>query len=214
VENFATIVTKCFIRVKLPALLFLYPPSALANALHRPYHEVMRLLGIDPGTATVGYGVIDVDLDYHSTMVAFGVIKTPPQLPMAERLRIIYDDARQLLDLYRPAIVIIEKLFAFRNVTNVITVAQARGVLTLAAHQAGCQIAEYTPMQVKQTITGYGRAQKLEIQEMVRDMLELTAIPRPDDAADALAFALTHVQFLQGGADMTEDAPRESELAP
>jgi crossover junction endodeoxyribonuclease RuvC len=159
----------------------------------------MRLLGIDPGTATVGYGVIDVDGDFHPAMVAFGVIKTPPTLPMAERLRIIYDDARELLGLYRPGVVVIEKLFAFRNVTNVITVAQARGVLTLAAHQAGCRLAEYTPMQVKQTITGYGRAQKPEIQEMVRDLLGLSAIPRPDDAADALAFALTHVQFLQGG---------------
>ncbi len=165
----------------------------------------MRLLGIDPGTATVGYGVIDVDGDYRSTMVAFGVIKTPPKMPMAERLRIIYDDARELLALYKPGIVVIEKLFAFRNVTTVITVAQARGVLTLAAHQAGCTIAEYTPMQVKQTITGYGRAQKIEIQEMVRDMLELNAIPRPDDAADALAFALTHVQFLQGGGASDED---------
>jgi crossover junction endodeoxyribonuclease RuvC len=169
----------------------------------------MRLLGIDPGTATVGYGVIDVDGDYHSTMVAFGVIKTPPQMPMAERLRIIYDDARELLALYKPGVVIIEKLFAFRNVTNVITVAQARGVLTLAAHQAGCRLAEYTPMQVKQTITGYGRAQKLEIQEMVRDMLDLPTIPRPDDAADALAFALTHVQFLQGGG-----APESDDLSP
>jgi len=176
----------------------------------------MRLLGIDPGTATVGYGVIDVDGDFHATMVTYGVIKTPPKLPMAERLRIIYDDARELLTVYKPAVVVIEKLFAFRNVTTVITVAQARGVLTLAAHPAGCKLAEYTPMQVKQTITGYGRAQKLEIQEMVRDMLDLPTIPRPDDAADALAFALTHVQFLQGGgADEAEDdLDALPELAP
>lgn len=165
----------------------------------------MRLLGIDPGTATVGYGVIDVDPGFHCRMVTCGVIKTPPKLPMAERLRIIYDDTRELLTTYHPAVAVIEKLFAFRNVTNVITVAQARGVLTLAAHQAGCKVAEYTPMQVKQTITGYGRAQKLEIQEMVRDMLDLPTIPRPDDAADALAFALTHVQFLQGGAAEDDD---------
>lgn len=174
----------------------------------------MRLLGIDPGTATVGFGVIDVDGDFRSTMVAFGVIKTPPKLPMAERLRIIYDDARELLSVYQPGIVVIEKLFAFRNVTTVITVAQARGVLTLAAHQAGCRIAEYTPMQVKQTITGYGRAQKLEIQEMVRDLLDLPTIPRPDDAADALAFALTHVQFLQGGGTPADEIGlHETELA-
>lgn len=159
---------------------------------------LMRLLGIDPGTATVGYGLVDLDDQYHSVLVACGVITTSSKLPMPERHRIIYDDVRELIDTYRPGVVVIEKLFAFRNVTTVISVAEARGVILLASQQAGCRIAEYTPMQVKQTITGYGRAQKIEIQEMVRDLLELPAIPRPDDAADALAFALTHAQFLQG----------------
>lgn len=165
----------------------------------------MRLLGIDPGTATVGYGVVDLDDQYHPVLVTCGVITTSSKLPMPERHRIIYDDVRELVASYRPGVVVIEKLFAFRNVTNVISVAEARGVIMLAAHQAGCKIAEYTPMQVKQTITGYGRAQKLEIQEMVRDLLELPAIPRPDDAADALAFALTHAQFLQGHAIPVSD---------
>lgn len=160
----------------------------------------MRLLGIDPGTATVGYGVVDMRADYRCEMVACGVIQTPSTLPMAARLRIIHDDTRELLSMYRPVVVIIEKLFAFRNVTTVISVAEARGVLLLACEQGGHKIAEYTPMQVKQTITGYGRAQKLEVQERVRDLLDLGTIPRPDDAADALAFALTHAQFMQGHA--------------
>ncbi len=158
----------------------------------------MRLLGIDPGTATVGYGLVDLDTEYRSELVACGVITTSSKLPMPERHRIIYDDVRELIATYRPGVVVIEKLFAFRNVTTVISVAEARGVIMLACTQAGCRIAEYTPMEVKQTITGYGRAQKLEVQEMVRDLLDLPTIPRPDDAADALAFALTHAQFLQG----------------
>lgn len=158
----------------------------------------MRLLGIDPGTATVGYGVVDFDDTYQGTMVACGVIQTPAKLEMAERLRIIHEDTRELLTAFRPGVVVIEKLFAFRNVTTVISVAQARGVLMLAAHQAGCRIAEYTPMEVKLTITGYGRAQKVDVQEMVKDLLQLPTIPRPDDAADALAFALTHARYLEG----------------
>lgn len=158
----------------------------------------MRLLGIDPGTATVGYGVVDMDADYHCTMVACGVITTSAGLPMAERLRIIHADLHELLGSYRPGVVIVEKLFAFRNVTTVISVAQARGVIMLAAHQAGCRLAEYTPMEVKLTITGYGRAQKGEVQDMVRDLLGLATRPRPDDAADALAFALTHARSLEG----------------
>ncbi|HEY9899703.1 MAG TPA: crossover junction endodeoxyribonuclease RuvC [Pantanalinema sp.] len=158
----------------------------------------MRVLGIDPGTATVGYGVVDMDDDYRCTLVACGVVTTSSKLPMPERLRIIHDDVSELIETYRPGVVVVEKLFAFRNVTTVISVAEARGVILLASQQAGCRIAEYTPMEVKLTITGYGRAQKPEIQERVRDMLNLQAIPRPDDAADALAFALTHAQYLEG----------------
>lgn len=158
----------------------------------------MRVLGIDPGTATVGYGVVDMDDDYRCALVACGVVTTSSKLPMPERLRIIYDDVSELIETYRPGVVVVEKLFAFRNVTTVISVAEARGVILLASQQAGCRIAEYTPMEVKLTITGYGRAQKPEVQEMVKDMLGLQTIPRPDDAADALAFALTHAQFLQG----------------
>lgn len=167
----------------------------------------MRLFGIDPGTATVGYGVVDVLSDYRCEMIAAGTIVTPKGRPMVERLTTIHQDITELLAAFRPTVVVIEKLFAFRNVTTVISVAEARGVLLLAAHAAGCRIAEYTPMQVKQTITGYGRAEKRDVQEMVRDLLRLEAIPRPDDAADALAFALTHVQFLQGQGLALESEP-------
>jgi crossover junction endodeoxyribonuclease RuvC len=157
----------------------------------------MRLLGIDPGTATVGYGVVDMQPDFSCRMVACGVVSTAAHLPMAERLRIIHDDLGELLAGYRPGVVVVEKLFAFRNVTTVISVAQARGVILLAAHRAGCRLAEYTPMEVKLTITGYGRAQKGEVQDMVQDLLGLESRPRPDDAADALAFALTHARYLE-----------------
>ena len=167
----------------------------------------MRLLGIDPGTATVGYGVVDLDDHYQATMVACGVIQTASHLPMAERLRIIYEDMQELLATYRPGVAVIEKLFAFRNVTTVISVSQARGVLLLAAHQAGCRIAEYTPMEVKLTITGYGRAEKREVQALVQDLLTLPSLPRPDDAADALAFALTHARYLEGHGLPEENLP-------
>lgn len=157
----------------------------------------MRLFGIDPGTATVGYGVVDATPAYEARMVACGVVTTSPRESASQRLLVLYRDLQELLITYQPGVVVVEKLFAFRNVTTVIGVAQARGVILLACEQAGCALAEYTPMEAKQTITGYGRAEKREVQEAVRDMLELPTIPRPDDAADALAFALTHLRFLE-----------------
>lgn len=157
----------------------------------------MRLLGIDPGTATVGYGVLDAGPDYGATLVACGVITTSPRDTASVRLATVYQDLQELLATYRPGVVVVEKLFAFRNVTTVIGVAQARGVILLACEQAGAALAEYTPMEAKLTIAGYGKASKREVQEAVRDQLMLATVPRPDDAADALAFALTHLRYLE-----------------
>lgn len=159
----------------------------------------MRILGIDPGTATVGFGAIDLGKDFQYSLVQFGTIQTPAGRPMPERLSMIYEDMKELLETFKPDCVSIEQLFAFRNVTNVISVSQARGVLLLATQQAGCAIAEYPPMVVKQVIAGYGRAEKREVQEQVRDLLGLEAIPRPDDAADALGLAICHAHHLEGG---------------
>lgn len=158
----------------------------------------MRILGIDPGTQKVGFGVIDVVGDNYHT-VTYGVIQTESKDPMPKRLGVIYRDMMELLDQVKPDVVAIEQLFAFRNVTNVITVSQARGVIVLAIEQHGLPIGEYTPMVVKQSLTGYGRAEKREVQEQVKDFLDLEKIPRPDDAADALAIAICHSQHLAGG---------------
>jgi crossover junction endodeoxyribonuclease RuvC len=158
----------------------------------------MRILGIDPGTQKVGFGVIDVEGDRFST-VTYGVIQTDSKAAMPSRLAVIYRDIQELLNEVKPDQVAIEQLFAFRNVTNVITVSQARGVLVLAVEQQGLPISEYTPMVVKQSLTGYGRAEKREVQEQVKEFLNLDKIPRPDDAADALAIAICHVQHQAGG---------------
>lgn len=164
-----------------------------------PTTEPVRVLGIDPGTATVGYGVIDVEPGYATTSVSYGVIRTEAGNSDPARLMQIYQDMQELLTHFEPDVAVVEQLFFFRNVTNVMTVSQARGVILLAACQAGVCIAEYTPMQVKATITGHGRAEKIEVQETVQELLGLASIPRPDDAADALALALCHRQFLQAG---------------
>jgi crossover junction endodeoxyribonuclease RuvC len=158
----------------------------------------MRILGIDPGTATVGFGAIDLDEKFEFKAVSFGTIKTKAGLPTAERLDMIYQDLREILESLRPEVVAVEQLFAFRNVTTVISVSQARGVILLAAHQFGCPLFDYTPMVVKMAVTGYGKAEKREVQESVRDLLGLATIPRPDDAADALAIAICHAHHLEG----------------
>lgn len=153
----------------------------------------MRVIGFDPGTATTGYGVVEIKssrLHY----IAHGVIETPPKEFFAERLKTIYEEARRLLALYQPDAVTIERLYFKQNVTTGITVAQARGVLALAAVQAGKPISEFSPTEVKTAITGYGKADKRQVQEMIRILLNLEAIPRPDDAADALALAICHAQ--------------------
>lgn len=151
----------------------------------------MRIIGIDPGTGILGFGVIDVD-GSKFTLVDAGVIRTPVKEDDAIRLHTIYDELSEIIEATKPTHMSVEKLFFARNVTTAMTVSQARGVVLLCAKQAGLEIAEYTPMQIKQAITGYGKADKKQIQEMVKLQLGLTAIPKPDDAADALAAALTH----------------------
>lgn len=151
----------------------------------------MRIIGIDPGTGILGFGVIDVDSSKF-TLVDAGVIRTPVKEDDAIRLHTIYDELSEIIKATKPTHMSVEKLFFARNVTTAMTVSQARGVVLLCAKQAGLEIAEYTPMQIKQAITGYGKADKKQIQEMVKLQLGLTAIPKPDDAADALAAALTH----------------------
>lgn len=155
----------------------------------------MRVLGIDPGTSTTGYGLVELDGRLPKSL-AYGVISTSARTPIEERLVTIYHDMRALLMEFRPDVLAIEQLFFFRNVTNGLMVSQARGVMLLAAAEAHTPIAEYTPMVVKKSIAGYGKASKHEVLRMVMDQLDLEKPPRPDDAADALAIALTHLQHL------------------
>jgi crossover junction endodeoxyribonuclease RuvC len=151
----------------------------------------MRILGIDPGTGILGFGVIDVQKG-NIQLVDAGVIRTPVKEDDAVRLLTIYEELSDLIAQNKPAIMSVEKLFFARNVTTAMTVSQARGVVLLCGQQAGLQLFEYTPMQIKQAITGYGKADKKQMQEMVRVLLKLKEIPKPDDAADALAAAITH----------------------
>lgn len=151
----------------------------------------MRILGIDPGIAIVGFGFVD-KVGSKVTPVQYGCIQTEAHTPEEDRLLQVYEGMRQLIEKYKPEAVAFEKLFFNRNVTTAMSVSQARGVLVLAAVQSGLPIAEYTPMQVKQAIVGYGKAEKKQVQEMVRMFLKLQAIPKPDDVADALAVAICH----------------------
>lgn len=151
----------------------------------------MRILGIDPGTAITGFGVIDCE-GAKFKFVDAGVIRTPKEQPMPERLMTVHDEIAQLIAEFKPDAMSIELLFFARNVTTAMTVGQSRGVIMLAATQAGLPIYEYTPMQVKQAVTGYGKADKKQIQEMVKQLLNLSEVPKPDDAADGLAIAITH----------------------
>ncbi|OXM86832.1 crossover junction endodeoxyribonuclease RuvC [Paenibacillus rigui] len=151
----------------------------------------MRIMGIDPGIAIVGFGFIDKE-GSRLVPVQYGCIQTEAHTDNAVRLQMVYDATVQLLDKYKPDAVAIEKLFFNRNVTTAFTVGQARGVLMLAAVQKGIAIAEYTPLQVKQSVVGYGKAEKKQVQEMVRMLLHLSAAPKPDDVADALAIAICH----------------------
>jgi crossover junction endodeoxyribonuclease RuvC len=154
----------------------------------------MLVLGIDPGTATTGYGLVRETQEGGFEVVDFGVILTPASLGMEKRLVMLYERLNEILLLHSPVSGAVEKLFFSRNVTNAISVGQARGVVMLALAQSGLPIAEYTPMEVKQAITGYGGADKLQIQMMIQAILDLDSLPKPDDAADALAVAVCHIQ--------------------
>lgn len=151
----------------------------------------MLILGVDPGTATTGYGLVD-DPDDVLTMVAYGVISTTPAHTMPVRLRSIYEQLSGIISQFHPEAVAVEELFFSRNVTTAIAVGQARGVVLLAAAEADIPVFEYKPQVVKQAIVGYGRADKAQVQQMVRMLLNLEEIPRPDDAADAIAIAVCH----------------------
>lgn len=156
----------------------------------------MRILGIDPGTGILGFGVIEAG-NTKPQLVDAGVIRTPVHEDDAVRLETIYQELTDIIVQTKPTVMSVEKLFFVRNVTTAITVAQARGVVLLAGRLAGIDLFEYTPLQIKQAVTGYGRADKKQIQEMVRVLLGLQEIPKPDDAADALAAALTHASTVR-----------------
>ena|ERR1700683_2310123 len=156
----------------------------------------MRILGIDPGTAILGFGIIEIDKG-NTRLVDAGVIRTPVKEDDAIRLQTIYEELTDIISSTKPQVMSVEKLFFIRNVTTAMTVSQARGVVLLCGQQVGLSIFECTPLQIKMAITGYGRADKNQIQEMVRVILKLDKIPQPDDCADALATALTHAQTMR-----------------
>ena len=143
----------------------------------------MRILGIDPGYGIVGWGLIDVDNSIQ--VIDYGVVSTPKELTLPERLEVIY----------KPDVMAVEELFYFKNQTTVIPVAEARGVILLSAKMCKLPIFEYTPLQIKQALTGFGRAEKAQVQYMVKTLLGLEKVPKPDDAADALAVAICHSQI-------------------
>ncbi len=151
----------------------------------------MRILGIDPGTGILGFGVIEADRN-KAQLVDAGVIRTLAKEDDAVRLQTIFEEITDIITQSKPTVMSVEKLFFAQNVTTAMTVAQARGVVLLAGQQAGLEIYEYTPQEIKQALTGYGKAEKKQIQEMVRVILKLKTVPKPDDAADALAAAITH----------------------
>jgi crossover junction endodeoxyribonuclease RuvC len=157
----------------------------------------MLVLGIDPGTATTGYGLVRETADSGYEVVDYGVFLTPVGLLPEKRLIMLYDQINEILLLHRPQQGAVEKLFFARNVTTAIAVGQARGVALLAMAQQGLAVSEYTPLEVKQAVTGYGKAEKKQVQMMVQAMLQLDELPRPDDAADALAIAICHLQSYQ-----------------
>ncbi|ADO82248.1 crossover junction endodeoxyribonuclease RuvC [Ilyobacter polytropus] len=158
----------------------------------------MRVLGIDPGTATVGYGIVDFKNNNYDT-VTYGCIYTDKDLPMSKRLEKIYDELYALIEEYKPAHMAVEELFYFKNNKTVISVGQARGVIILCGEKQGLCLDSYTPLQVKMGITGYGKSEKKQVQIMVQKILKLNELPEPDDAADALAIAVTHINSLNSG---------------
>ena len=153
----------------------------------------MLTLGIDPGTATTGYGLVEGRSD-RLTLVECGILTTPAGEPLPRRLYAIYNGLAGLIERYHPESVAVEELFFANNARTALAVGQARGVILLAITMAGLPVAEYTPLQVKMAVAGYGRAEKAQVQGMVRVLLGLDAVPQPDDAADAVAIAICHLQ--------------------
>lgn len=181
----------------VPHLHHPLPPTRHSSLVTPP----MLTLGIDPGTAIMGYGLVESatspDAAAHGAeqlrMVEYGALYTPPHTPLVERLPMLYDGLMELLKEHKPQAVAIEALFFNKNVRTALTVGQARGVAILAAAHAGATVSEYTPLQVKQAVVGYGRATKEQVQSMIKIILNMDHIPRPDDAADALAIAVCHI---------------------
>lgn len=152
----------------------------------------MRIIGIDPGTGILGFGIIELDSKNKAHLVDAGVIRTPIKEADAVRLATIYKELSGIIKEHKPSVMAVEKLFFAQNVTTAMTVSQARGVVLLCGEQNKLDLYDYTPLQIKQALTGYGRADKNQIQEMVKVILGLKSIPKPDDCADALAVAITH----------------------
>lgn len=153
----------------------------------------MRILGIDPGYATIGFGVVDAQRG-SAQLLQYGTINTPPELPFPQRLAVIYEDMNRLLDAVAPDVIAIEELFWGHNVTTGIGVSHGRGVILLAVAQRELPISEYTPMQIKQAVVGYGNATKMQVMDMTKRLLHMEQVARPDDAADAIAVALCHAR--------------------
>ena len=151
----------------------------------------MRILGIDPGLATMGWGMLDTE-NGKSRLVECGTVITPPDMPIQRRLLHIFQGVQELITVYHPQEIVFEELFFAKNITTAMNVSAARGVALCACADSGLPMYEYTPMQIKQAVTGYGKADKMQVQQMVKMLLNLPALIRPDDAADAVAAALTH----------------------
>lgn len=156
----------------------------------------MLVIGIDPGTATTGYGLVEEDSNGDLHAVAYGIVSTDPKLTAEIRLLEINQKISEIIILHRPESGAVEKLFFQRNVSTAIAVGQARGVILLSLAQASIPVHEYTPNEVKQSVTGYGAAEKRQVQEMVKTILNLSELPKPDDAADALAIAICHIHSI------------------
>jgi crossover junction endodeoxyribonuclease RuvC len=155
------------------------------------HRTTITIMGVDPGTATTGYGIIKKDGQKH-TIIKYGCVLTPANTPLHDRLEMIFDELSEIITEYRPEHIAVEELFFAANSKTAIAVGQARGVILLAGKKNGLSVFEYTPLEVKMALTGYGRADKNQVQQMVKTLLGLKEIPKPDDAADALAIAICH----------------------
>lgn len=165
----------------------------------------MRVIGIDPGTGILGFGVVDFRAHKNPQVIDVGVVATPAHTKLKERLLDIYNSLNEIIETTHPDVMSIEKLFFARNITTAISVAEARGVVILVAALHNLPVFEYTPLQIKQTLTGYGRADKKQVQQMVKLHLNMQEVVKPDDAADALAAAITHSLMTRAGLTQEKD---------